>query len=76
MKTKVIRPEILNKHLGNAVMMVLKALHNIDKGIRVTQISTEGTDLFPTGVDYVIKINVQISGDPPELSPEKQNPPS
>jgi hypothetical protein len=75
-KTKIIRPEVLNRHLGAAVIMTLKALHNIDKGIRVTQIATEGTDLDPTGVQYTIRIDIQISGDPPELPEEIKNPPS
>lgn len=75
MKTKVVKPEVVNKHIGAAVMMVLKALHNIEGGIRVVNISSEGTDLDPTGVNYVFKIEVQISGDPPELAPEIKNTP-
>lgn len=76
MKTKSVKPEVLNRHISAAIIMVLKALHNIDKGIRVSNISSEGTDLDPTGVSYSFKIEVQISGDPPPLPNELKNTPS
>lgn len=76
MKTKVIRPEVLNKHITSAILMVLRALYGIDKGMRVTSIQTEGEDLVPTGVQYRIHIDVQISGDPPDPVNEIKNTPS
>lgn len=63
MKTKVVRPEVLNKFLTAAVMAVMRNLYQVNKGVRVTFVQAEGEDLSPSGVKYNIRMEVQISGE-------------
>lgn len=64
MKTLHIKPEVLNRHLAAAVSLVMKDLFKVNHGIRVTHISSERTDLQPTGLNFHISVDIQISGDP------------
>ncbi len=64
MKTRKIKPEILDRYLRAAVTSIMKELHQVNAGIRVTHISAESTDLQPSGISYHFSIDVQITGNP------------
>jgi len=66
-------PETINKHLTAAIMAVMKELHQVQIGVKVTDISVERSELSPSGIGYRIALNVAISGNPePVVLDEKK----